>query len=75
MEYKDQLDKLKKDIDEKKVQKAKLEERLENLEKDGKQIQEDLKELNVTSEDLEEVISKLEKEIKEEIDLCKKSLQ
>ena len=73
-EYKKQFDELQEFINDKKVQKAKLEERLANLEKEEKQINEDLKELNVPKDELNSVIEKLETEIKEELEKCQKSL-
>ncbi len=73
-DYKKEFDKLHKNIEEKKIEQAKLEERLENLQKEEKQISEDLKELNVTSDELEGVICDLEKDIKEELEKCQQSL-
>ena len=74
-DYKKQFDELQEEINNKKVEKAKLEERLANLQKEEIAIKEDLKELNVTSEELEDVISKLENEIKEELEKCQKTLK
>ena len=74
-DYKNDFENLVKEIEEQKVQRAKLEERLENLQKEEKQIQKDLKELDVTSDELEDVISKLEGEIKEEMEKCNKTLK
>lgn len=65
---------LQKEIDEKKVQRAKFEERLANLQKEEKEIIEKLKELDVTPDELEGVIEKLEKEITEEMAICNKKL-
>ncbi len=73
-DYKKQFDELQESINNKKLEKAKLEERLANLEKEEKQINEDLKELNVTTDELEGVIADLEKDIKEELEKCRKSL-
>jgi len=73
-DFKKQFDDLQEEINRKKLEQAKLQERLANLEKDEKQIKEDLKELNVSSDDLEEVINDLEKEIKEEMGKCQKTL-
>lgn len=73
-DFKKQFDEIQETINNKKVEKAKLEERQENLLKEQKQIQEDLKELGVTSDELEAVISKLEEEIKEELEKCQKTL-
>ena len=73
-DYKKQYDILQEEINDKKIEKAKAEERLENLQKETKQIQENLKELNVTSDELEEVVEKLEKEIQSDLTKCQKSL-
>lgn len=73
-DFKKQFDDIQETINNKKVEKAKLEERQENLLKEQKQIQEDLKELGVTSDELEDVISKLEEEIKGELEKCQKTL-
>ncbi len=73
-EYKKQFDELQESINDKKVEKAKLEERLENLKKEEKQISEDLKELNVPKEDLDSILETLEKEIQGELEKCQKSL-
>ena len=73
-DYKKQFDELQEEINNKKLEKAKLEERLENLQKEEKQIDIDLKKLNVSKEDLNNVIETLEKEINEELEKCRKSL-
>ena len=73
-DYKKQFDEIQETINDKKVEKAKVQERQENLLKEQKQILEDLKKLNVTSDELEGVISKLDEEIKEELARCNKTL-
>ena len=73
-DYKKQFDEIQETINNKKVEKAKLQERQENLLKEQKQILEDLKELDVTSDELEGVIADLEKDIKEELEKCNKTL-
>ena len=73
-DYKKQFDEIQETINNKKVEKAKLQERQENLLKEQKQIQEYLKELDVTSDELEGVIADLEKDIKEELEKCNKTL-
>jgi len=73
-EFKKQFDDIQESINNKKVEKAKLQERQENLLKEQKQITEDLKELGVTSDELDDVLSKLEEEIKEELAKCQKTL-
>ena len=73
-DYKKQLDEIQEEINNKKVQKAKLEERRENLLKETKQIKKDLEELGVSEDKLDEVVSALEIDIKEEIQKCQNSL-
>ncbi len=73
-DFKKQFDEIQETINNKKVEKAKLQERQENLLKEQKQIHEELKELDVTSDELEGVIADLEKEIKEELAKCQKTL-
>lgn len=73
-DYKKQFDEIQETINNKKVEKAKLEERQENLLKEQEQIKKDLEELGVTSSELEDVISKLEEEIKGELEKCQKTL-
>lgn len=72
--YKEQFDELQETINSKKIEKAKFEERLQNLIKEEKQINEDLKELNVSKEELDSVLETLEKEIEQELGKCQKSL-
>ncbi len=72
-DYKKQLDEIQEDISNKKLEKAKLEERLENLKKDMKQLREELKEMGLT-DITPEMLDALEKDIKEEIEQCQKSL-
>ncbi len=67
-DYKKQLDDIQEDQDNKKLEKAKLEERSENLKKDMKQLKIELP--NFTPE----MLDALEKEIKEGIEQCQKSL-
>ena len=74
MDYKKEFDKLQKDIQDKKLERARLEERMENLQKDLEQIRGDLKELDVAEDKLDEVVSALEEDIKKELDLCNQTL-
>jgi len=74
-DYKKQFDELQESINNKKLEKAKLEERLANLEKEEKQINENLKELNVSKDELDSILETLEKEIKEELEKCQTSLK
>jgi chromosome segregation ATPase len=75
-DYKEQFDKLQEEINNKKLEKAKLEERLENLTKERTEIFNELKTLDIaTPEDLKIEIGKLEKEINEELEKCQKSLK
>ena len=73
-DYKKQLDDIQEEINNKKVEKAKLQERMENLLKETKQIKKDLEVLDVSEEELDGVITSLENDIKEELSKCQKSL-
>jgi predicted nucleic acid-binding Zn-ribbon protein len=73
-DFKKQFDDLQEEINNKKLEKAKLEERLKNLNEERTKINEDLKALNVSSDDLDSVIENLESEIKGELEKCQKSL-
>ncbi len=72
-DYKKQLDEIQEDINTKKLEKAKLEERLENLKKDMKQLKIELKEMGVT-EITDEMLEALETDIKKDIEQCQKNL-
>lgn len=74
MNYSEELIKIEKQVEESKINRAKLEERLTNLEKEEVKIKRELKELDVTSANLETEIEKLDKEIKEGIEQCQKQL-
>ena len=73
-DFRKRFDDLQEEINNKKLEKAKLEERLKNLNEERTKINEDLKELNVSSDDLDSVIESLESEIKEELEKCEKTL-
>ncbi len=73
-DFKKQFDELQEEINNKKLERAKLEERLANLQKEEKENLEELKELDITPDKLEGVIEKLEKEIREEMEICNKKL-
>jgi len=74
MNYSEELIKIEKQVEEAKINRAKLEERLTNLEKEEAKVKRELKELEITSDKLVEEIEKLEKEIQEGIAQCQKSL-
>lgn len=74
-EFKKQFDDIQEAINQKKVEKAKLEERMENIQKDIEGIREDLKELDIDENELDDVIKALEKDIKEELEKCEKALK
>jgi len=73
-DYKKQFDEIQETINDKKVEKAKLEERQANFIKDIEQQREVFKELDITSEEAYDVLSKLDEEIKGEIAKCQKTL-
>jgi len=74
MNYSEELIKIEKQVEEAKIKKAKLEERLTNLEKEQVKVEKEIKENDTTPENLIEEIEKLEKEIQEGIEQCQKQL-
>lgn len=76
-DYKKELEYIKSKLAEDKIKKAKLEERLENLQKEQKEIWKELKEKYDISdkETLESKIKKLEEEINKEISQCKEVMK
>jgi len=74
MNYSEELIKIEKQVEEAKIKKAKLEERLTNLEKEQVKVEKEIKENNTTPENLLEEIEKLEKEIQIGIEQCQKQL-
>jgi len=74
MNYSEELIKIEKQVEEAKINKAKLEERLTNLEKEQVKVEKEIKENDSTPENLIEEIEKLEKEIQEGIAQCQKQL-
>lgn len=73
-DYKKQFEDIQNSINDKKMLKAKLEERRDNLSQEYEQICDDLEELGLTKDELDDTISKLEEEIKEELEKCNKTL-
>ncbi len=65
MNYEDRLNELKKDLDKAKNIKYQAEARMEQLEKQEKEIIEELEKLNIKPENLDIEISKLSNEIEE----------
>ncbi len=74
MDYKNELDKIEKQVNDKKLEQARLEERKKQLEEERTTIQEALKAENITEDKLEDMINDLEIEISEQIEQCKKIL-
>lgn len=71
MDYKVQLEEIKKKVEEKKVEKAKLEERLDSLKKEQEKLLAQMKELGINSPDeLQTEIEKLEATIQLGIKEC-----
>ena len=75
MNYSEELLKIEKRVEEAKINIAKLEERLANLEKEEVKITKELKEQDIDPNTLTEEIEKLEKEIQEGIEQCQKKLK
>jgi len=74
MDYKEELDKIEKDVNEKKIEKVRLEERQKALGIERDDILKELAELGVSLDELDSYLEKEEKEIKEGIEECQKIL-
>ena len=75
MNYIDEITKLQKQIDNNKLEEAKLQERQKNLKEEKDKL---IKELNVYAikeEDLENEIAKLNKEVEEGLKKCKEMME
>ena len=72
--YKEELDSIESQVQEKKEQKIKLESKKQQLEEERTKILGQLKEENLTEEKLQETIDLLDKDIQMEITQCKKTL-
>ena len=70
-DYKRQLEQIESDVQNKKLEKAKLEERIRQLEEQKEQILGELEGLGITEVELDGFLEKEEKKIKEGIDRCK----
>lgn len=74
-DYKKQLDDLQEEINNKKLEQAKLEERLKGLQEDEQKFQSELKELGIENqEDLKKEIETLEEQIQAGIEKCKSQM-
>ncbi len=73
--YKEELDKIEQEVNNAKIEKAKLEERKRNLEEEYTKIVEELKKEGITIEDLENNINELEIIIQEGIAKCQQILE
>ena len=72
--YKEELESIESQVQEKKEQKIKLESKKQQLEEERTKILGQLKEENLTEEKLQETIDLLDKDIQMEITQCKKTL-
>ena len=74
-DFKTQLDSIKKKIEEKKIAQAKLEQQLEDLTKEKKDLDTQMADLGIKDiPSLTAEIEKLEKELTEELEKCQKML-
>jgi len=74
-DFKTQLDSIKKKIEEKKIVQAKLEQQLDDLTKEKKDLDTQMADLGIKDiPSLTAEIEKLEKELTEELDKCQKML-
>lgn len=75
MDYKKELEKIEKTINERKLEKARAEERIKTLESDIAKIKEQLKEIGITDiNDLQSIIDKQKKDIEEQLTKLKEGL-
>jgi len=74
MNYSEELIKIEKQVEEAKIKKARLEERLTNLEKEQVKVEKEIKEQGSDPTALVEEIEKLEKEIQGGLEECQKNL-
>ncbi len=75
MDYKAELESIERIVNDNKLEKARLEERLKKLGEDKQEILTKLKEEGVEESKLEDIIITLEMEIQESIDQCKDKLE
>ncbi len=75
MDYKQELIQLERNINNKKLEQARLEERKKQLEEERNTIIKQLTEENINEEQLENTITELEIEIEEQINQCKQILK
>jgi len=74
-DFKTQLDDIKKKINDKKIEQAKLEQQLEDLTKEKKDLDTQMADLGIKDiASLKEEIGKLETELIEELEKCQKML-
>jgi hypothetical protein len=70
MDYKRELEKIEQDVNEKKVEKVRLEERKSSLEQDRKRVLKDLDALDIKESELDDFLAKEQKVIEEGIKEC-----
>ena len=73
--YKDELTRIEKTVEEAKLSKARLEERRKKLDEDRTKILEDLKKEGVKEEELQDKVAELEISIEEEITKAKEIIE
>lgn len=71
MDYLAELQKIEKQNQEAKINKAKLDERLESLKKEHQNLKNQLDELGIKEEDLSKTIENLRNDIENSLDECK----
>ncbi len=74
MDYKDQIQQISQKIQDKKLERAGIEERKRNIDTEINSLTDELGELGLTEDMVEEYLKKEEKEIQKEIEKCNKIL-
>ena len=74
MNYKEEIEQISKDIQSKKIEKAKLEERQKTLEEDLAKVTDELAEEGLTEDMLEEWLEEQREYLTQEIEKCKQIL-
>jgi hypothetical protein len=75
MDYLNELQKIEKQCQEARINKAKLDQKLQSLQEEQIKLQEELKTLNVTEETLAQTIAEITEEIEIQFQQCNEALK